>query len=62
MGEGSVRAGLCDRPFSRKIRNGGGGASPNDPCGMAAPRGGGFSRAGESRKMEADASAIGRLS
>ena len=89
MGEGSVRAGLCDRPFSRKIRNGGVGAFPNAPCGMArrrdanaakdnhrglslrkraaraagfARRGGGFSRAGESRKMEADASPIGRLS
>ena len=90
MAEGSVRAGLCDRPFSRKIRNGGVGSFPNDPYGMVArrrdgnpakdihrelslrkrsaraagfaPRGGGFSRAGESRKMEADASPIGRLS
>ena len=33
MGEGSVRAGLCDRPFSRKIRIRGGGAFPNAPYG-----------------------------
>ena len=37
MGDGPVRAGFCGRPFSRKIRNGG-GSFPNAPYGMARRR------------------------